>query len=146
MTVTFCGHGDIQYGSEIKKKLYEMLENLINQGADEFLLGGYGNFDMMAAHTVRDLKEQYPNIQSVFVMPYLNREYDTALYDETIYPDIEHIPKRLAIIKRNEYMVDAADVVIAYVEHGWGGAAKTMMYAIKKGKQIVSLCENSRSL
>ena len=141
MTVTFCGHGDLSYSNDIKKILYEVLEKLIKEGANEFLLGGYGSFDMLAAHTINDLKKKYPDIRSVFVMPYLNRNYDTALYDETIYPDIEHIPKRLAIIKRNEYMADAADVVVAYVYHDWGGATKMLKYAKKRVKRVINIPE-----
>ena len=78
MTVTFCGHGDLSYSNNIKKMLYEILEKLIKEGAKKFLLGGYGNYDMLAAHAIKDLKKKYPDIRSVFVMPYLNRNYDKS--------------------------------------------------------------------
>ena len=35
-------------------------------------------------------------------------------------------------------MVSEADVVIAYVTHGWGGAAKTLEYARRSGKKVIS--------
>lgn len=50
MIVTFCGHGEMTYSEETRKNLYDTVEELINQGADEFLLGGYGPFDLLAAH------------------------------------------------------------------------------------------------
>lgn len=34
-------------------------------------------------------------------------------------------------------MVDEADVVAAYVLHDWGGAAKTLDYAMKKRKTVI---------
>ena len=62
-------------------------------------------------------------LHKAFVIPYLNRDYDSSLYDGTTYPPLEENPKRFAITKRNEWMVEQADVVVAYVKHDWGGAA-----------------------
>lgn len=141
MIVTFCGHGKEEYGKEIQKKLYETIEALIKYGADEFLLGGYGNFDLMAAQVVRTLKEKYPHIKSVLVVPCIYRGFDANLYDCSEYPPIENVPKRFAILKRNEWMVRKADVLVAYVSHEWGGAAKTFKYAVRRNKYIVNLFE-----
>ena len=90
---------------------------------------------------VHDLKKTYPNIRSVLVIPYLNRDYDTFLYDETLYPPLEGVPLKFAISRRNEWMVDHADVVISYVTHDWGGAYQTYQYALKKKKRIIRLKE-----
>ena len=54
-----------------------------------------------------------------------------------MYPALEHIPRRYAITHRNRYMVDKADFVVAYVTHGWGGAAETLEYANKKKKSVI---------
>ena len=86
---------------------------------------------------VRLLLPVYPHIQSVLVLSYLDREYDTSAYDESIYPPLEHVPKRYAISRRNEYMVDAADTVVAYVVYGFGGARNTLRYAERKQKRII---------
>ncbi len=121
-TVTFCGHRIIESQDRkiITQKLFEELENLIKQGATEFLLGGYGSFDMLCAVVIDDLKIKYSDIKSILVIPYLNREYDTRLYDYTEYPPIEKTPLKFAISKRNEYMVNKSDVVISYVKYSWG--------------------------
>ena len=113
---------------------------MIQEGANCFFLGGYGQFDSMAASVVRNLKIKHPQIRSVLVLPYLDREYDASAYDESIYPPLENVPKRFAISRRNEYMVDNADVVIAYVLYSFGGAAKTLKYAEGKKKRIVRFC------
>ena len=67
----------------------------------------------------------------------VNREYCTELYDDTTYPPLEDVPMKFAISKRNEWMVDQADAVVAYVTHGWGGAAATLQYAERKNKRII---------
>lgn len=141
MIVTFCGHGKITYTDETRKLLRDTIENLISEGADEFLLGGYGAFDVMAANAVKNLKAKYPHIKSVLVVPYIDRDFDRDLYDCSEYPPIERVPKRFAILKRNEWMVDQADVVVAYVDHDWGGASKMLRYAFQKKKRVVNLAD-----
>ena len=69
----------------------------------------------------------------------LEHKYSKELYDETVYPDIESVPKRYAISARNKWMVDASDVIVSYVDHDWGGASKTLEYAKKRKKRIISL-------
>ena len=86
MTVTFCVHKDIANTYTVRAAVDEVLRGLVAEGADYFLIGGYGGFDSLAAHTVHELKRQYPEIHSTLVIPYLNREYNTELYDNTTYP------------------------------------------------------------
>ena len=141
MTVTFCGHEDF-YG-DVKCWLRETVEALILRGADDFLLGGYGGFDACAASVVWAFKKKYPTIRSTLVLPYLDRTVDASKYDGTLYPPLENVPRRYAISRRNEYMVNEADIVVAYVTHGWGGAATTLAYAKRKKKEIINYAGTS---
>lgn len=138
MTVTFCGNRFVY--SDIKEALNDTVEKLIKEGADEFLLGGYGEFDKLAAITVKNMKKKYAHIRSVIVIPYLNKYYNNDLYEVSLYPELENVHPKGAIIKRNQYMVDASDVVVAYVKYKNGGAAKTLKYAEKKNKRIIDIC------
>ncbi|MBP3361339.1 MAG: hypothetical protein J6N52_10830, partial [Clostridia bacterium] len=81
----------------------------------------------------------YPHIESVLVVPYINRGFDKDLYDCSEYPPLENVPMRFAILKRNEWMVRSADVIVAYISHDWGGAAKTLSYAHQKKKRIINI-------
>ena len=138
MTVTFCGHSKLYNQTEnISKWLDIILPALIEGGATTFYLGGYGDFDNLAAAAVRRQKTSYPNIEAILVLAYLNRDVDASRYDGTAYPPLETVPPRYAILKRNEWMVCESDVVISGVTHGWGGAAKTLDYAKRRGKVIV---------
>ena len=142
MKIAFCGHGDIptEESDVLKEKLRKTVIELIEGGAREFLLGGYGDFDKMCAKTVYQLKDEYPHIKSVLVIPYLDREYNMSLYDISEYPPI-NTPRRFAILKRNEYMVEQADAVVAWVRYSFGGARKTYEYAKRKKKKIINLAE-----
>ena len=136
--VTFCGHGDFYGDEDVKRWLRDTVEALILRGADDFLLGGYGGFDACAASVVWAFKKKYPTIRSTLVLPYLDRTVDASKYDGTLYPPLENVPRRYAISRRNEYMVNEADIVVAYVTHGWGGAATTLAYAKRKKKEIIN--------
>lgn len=138
MIVTFCGHSEISEYCDVETWLFEVVEDLIKGGATEFYLGGYGGFDLLAGRVVTALKAKYPNVQRTLVIPYINRPYDKALYDNSYYPALENVPPRYAILKRNQRMVEEADVVVAYVKYTYGGATKTLTHAKKKQKPVIN--------
>ena len=138
MNVTFCGHSQIIKEDKIVSWLRTVTQNLIEQGATTFFLGGYGEFDSLAASILREQKKKYPQIELVLVLAYLNTGRNTSGYDSTVYPPLETVPHRFAISHRNRWMVEASDVVVAYVLHDWGGAATTLRCAKQKKKQIIS--------
>ena len=86
MRVTFCGHKEVYDAEAVEHWLRQVCSDLIAQGADEFLCGGYGRFDYLSATVLRDLKQQHPTIRLILVLPYLNSTIITDGYDETIYP------------------------------------------------------------
>ena len=137
MTVMFCGHAEVPDIDAVQEWLISTVERLIQRGADTFYCGGYGQFDLLAARCLQRLKQTCPGIWSVLVLPYLDRKVDAASYDGTVYPPLEHVPRRYAISKRNEFMVIWADVVVAYVRYSWGGAAATLRFAERKKKEII---------
>ena len=54
---------------------------------------------------------------------------------------LEFVPKRFAIVKRNEWMMTNADIVIAYVNRNYGGAYKSLQAAKRKKKKIINICD-----
>ena len=99
------------------------------------------NSSGLATEILTELKEKYKNIKRILVIPYLNRNYYTRNYDETLYPPLENVPFKFCISKRNEWMVNEADFVIAFVKYSWGGAAKTLEYAKRKKVEFFNLAE-----
>ena len=146
MIVTFCGHRDFVENADIEERLAALIEKYA-RNSDRLLCynGGYGNFDYFAAKCVQQLQRQYSNIRNWLVLPYIDQPFLDRiatfknLFDETIYPPMENVPKKYAIIRRNEWMVDSADIVIAYVTYSWGGAARTLEYARRKKKNIIQI-------
>ena len=136
MIVTFCGHRELQFEEDLRIWLEYTIEKLINSGANLFFLGGYGAFDEMTAEIVWTMKKQYPYIKTILVLPYAKKQFDGSKYDGVLYPNLEGVSDRYAIIHRNRWMVDSADVVVAYVDHNYGGAYKTLEYAESKKKII----------
>ena len=143
MTVTFCGHSTVYPLEPVEAWLRETVAALILRGAEKFYLGGYGAFDQMAASVVWAQKTQHPYIASVLVLPYLDRKVISEHYDYTTYPPLESVPKRFAISRRNQWMVDNSDILVAYVTHEWGGAAATLKYAERKKKEIIRYTKES---
>jgi len=137
LKITFCGHKEVSDQNAVKAWLHTVCADLISEGAIEFYLGGYGGFDHLCASVLRDLKKTHAEIRLILVLPYLNSNILTDGYDETLYPPLENVPLRFAISRRNEWMVQESDAVVAYVTHGWGGAAKTLEHARRKKKRIL---------
>ena len=137
---TFAGHADIFGENQLKKKLESEIINLIeNENVDTFYCGGKGDFDRFCAECVNELKNHYPFIESYMIFSYIPGKKSKSGIDPyedfngTIYPDgLEFVPQKLAIIKRNEWMVDNSSFLIAYIDHEWGGAYKTFKYAKRK--------------
>ena len=137
MIITFCGHDNVPDIDKVREWLRHVLDQFLYEENVICYLGGYGGFDRLAASVVREKQKGNPSAQAVLVIPYLNKKYDESGYDYTLFPPLESVPPRYAISKRNEWMVAQADVVVAYVTHDWGGAAKTLEYARTKRKKLI---------
>lgn len=64
-------------------------------------------------------------------MPYLE-EY----YQEIVFPLSKNAFPKAAIEKRNQWLLDNCDLLVAYVEHTNGGAAKLLGRAIRMHKDF----------
>lgn len=121
MIITFLGHSNCLFNDDIKKQLKNILVDEINKNpTSKFYLGGYGDFDGLCLRTLRELKNDFPTIEILFITPYLDKNYSKLelakyYYDDVIFPPIESVPRKFAILKRNEWMVEQANLVIAYV-------------------------------
>ena len=72
--------------------------------------------------------------------PMKDDEYYEKFYDEVQYPVDSKIHPKAAITKRNQWMVENAELLIAFVEEGRkGGALTTLKYAEKQGIDIINL-------
>ena len=131
----FIGHHDAK--AEVYPALLAEVERHITQyGVTTFFVGHYSSFDHMAAQTVREAKKYHPEVQLMMVLPYhpaIRPIEKPNGFDATYYSwEGERIPKRLAIIKTNQRMVNDCDYLIAYAWHYLGGSGQILEYARKR--------------
>lgn len=131
----FIGHSDSDYN--IYGKLKEVIEeHIMEYGVTNFYVGHYGNFDRLAAKAIIDLKTNYSYIRLTLLLPYHPSEIKIELpngFDSSYYPDgMESVPRRLAIIKANQHMIDCVDYLIANVKYSASNSGKLLEYALKR--------------
>lgn len=142
VTCCFFGHKDAP--SSIYPKLEEVVEKLITENkVSSFLVGNQGHFDGMVLEVLRKAKNKHPHINYNVVLAYMpgeKEEWNPYNYGETMLPEgIEGIHPKYAISWRNKWMVNESDIVVAYITHSWGGAAKYVEMATKRGKNVINL-------
>ena len=138
MIVTFIGHADAP--DNIRENLRNAIINLIeNEAADTFYIGTHGNFDIMSCARMKELATIYPYIKVFSVLSYMptSRSGIADMADTILPEEVAAAFPRYAIIKRNQYLIEKSDTVIAYVKRNFGGAAKSRDFAVKKKKRII---------
>lgn len=139
----FIGHREAS--AEILPVLTAVVERHIAEyGVTEFVVGNYGGFDHMAAKTVIAAKKQHPQITLSLLIPYHPAERPIEPppgFDNTFYPPgMVKVPRRLAIVRANRYMVDRVDYLIAYAWHPASSARELVEYAEKRSaKGLISV-------
>ena len=143
MIISFCGHSDFLATEEYEQKMLSIFEELILDMPVDLYLGGYGAFDRFAYDCGKRYQKTHPNVKLIFVTPYLRfaNGFDETQYDGILYPELENVPLKFAIARRNRFMMECADVVIAYIDHSFGGAYQSYQHAKRKGKTVFNLVE-----
>ena len=145
----FIGHREAS--SEALPALREAIEqHIVEYGVTEFIVGNYGGFDHIAAKAVIEAKERYLGITLSMLIPYHPAERPMELpqgFDNTFYPPgMEKVPRKLAIVRANRYMVDHVDYLIAYAWHPASNARDLVEYAKKRElRNLISVTVLPRS-
>lgn len=109
-------------------------------------MGQYGNFDRLAARVLADSKMKHSEIILLLLAPYHPADRPVTAppgFDGIYYPEgMETVPKRLAIIRANRYMIDHSDCLIAYVWHPASNARELLTYAKKREERGLLYVEN----
>ena len=126
------------------------IENLVRESeAVEFYSGGMGDFDKLCEQAVRDAKKKFPqkDIRLSLVLPSYryapqieHMTYMKGMYDDIFVCDAsDGVHYKAMIGKRNRWMVEKSDVIIAYVRHETGGAYTTLKYAVSQNLRIIQV-------
>ena len=121
--------------------MFSALEKAIERhiteyGVTEFIVGHYGGFDRMATKAVTEAKKRHPQIVLSLLTPYHPAERPIPTpdgFDGTFYPPgMESVPRKIAIVRANRYVVDHVDYLIAYVWHPASNARELVKYSQKR--------------
>ena len=145
----FIGH------READERLLPGLELIIDRLITEakvryFYVGGYGGFDRIAATAGKRAKQKYPDITLMLVLPYHPAERAIPTpdgFDGTYHPEgLENTPRRYAIVRTNQIMVDNSDWLVCYVQHGASNSRNLLEYAQRREEkgliQIINIGES----
>ena len=147
-TCFFIGHRETS--ERVLPALIQEVERHITEyGVTEFVVGHYGGFDRLAAHAVKKAKQRHPEVTLTLLLPYHPAERPIPTpegFDRTLYPEgMETVPKRLAIVRANHWMLCNSDYLIAYVRHPSNGSREVLEEARRRcGRDIgVAVWETS---
>ena len=139
-TCCFFGHREVTHN--IRDRLTAIIEKLITEDSvTEFYVGNQGQFDNMVYSVLKELKAKYPQIRYTVVLAYMPDEHFQEVYGEdTLFPDgMENVPKKFAISKRNDWMIQQSCFAVCYVHKITGGAAKFREKCIKKKLKVIDI-------
>lgn len=156
-TCCFTGHRFLPENE--KEKISLALEStvlsLIHSGYRYFGAGGALGFDTLAAQTVLRLRQSYPDIRLILVLPCVSQADKWPPADIAVYQEIMGQANKIVytsheytagcMFKRNRHLVDHSSVCICYLEKSTGGTAYTVDYARKCGLKIINLAEEQET-
>jgi uncharacterized phage-like protein YoqJ len=153
MTVCFTGHREIDAHTRtvLIKTLKREIENLIDRGADCFRTGGALGFDTLAALIVLSLKRQHPHIRLELILPCPTQADLWSREDREAYQRILSRADSVSyvspfyyngvLLRRNDRLVEGADVCVAYLTTSHGGTAYTYVRALRSGLEVINTAD-----
>ena len=156
MKISVTGHRpNKMYGYDIRNKQWTELKEkfkrlLVENNCDEAITGMALGVDMVFALAVLELKEEGYPIKLHCAIPCQNHSSKWIAESIKLYNDILSRADVVKLVtnapyqpylmqKRNEYMVDLADKVIAVWDGSKGGTGNCVKYAEKREKEIIRI-------
>lgn len=147
----FTGHRKLprEQLPAIKRHLNAAVISLIHSGVRYFGAGGALGFDTLAARTVLELREEYPGIQLILVLPCADQSSRWGEADIRIYEEIKARADRAVCLaeryyrgcmhRRNRYLVEHSAHCICYLTQDSGGTAYTVGCARDSGLAVMNI-------
>jgi uncharacterized phage-like protein YoqJ len=120
-----------------------------DNGCRKFITGGAIGFDTLAAREIIKFRISHPDVSFILALPCVNQDenwsdgqkdaysYTLSVADEVVYISEEYTPTCMK--ERNRYLVEEADILIAYASRFASGAGQTVRMAKSLGKQVYNL-------
>lgn len=130
----------------LKKYLKELILEKIKNGTTRFLTGMALGVDIYAAEIILSLRKDFPKITLEAIIPCSNQSYKWSEKQIENYNLILKQCNKVIVLqeaytpdcmfKRNRYMVDQSDCVIAVWDGSSSGTSQTVKYALEKNIPI----------
>lgn len=136
-----------------RKNLKELIIKLTERGFNYFYSGMAMGIDIIASEIVLELKDEGYNIFLECAIPCYNQTRGWAQVYLNRYNNILSRADRATYVsaddyyegcyqKRNRYMVDSSDLVVAVNYKNMGGTKSTIDYAKKKNKDLILIASD----
>lgn len=148
----FSGHRKLpQDCTELQASLEKAIISLIEQGVVFFGCGAALGFDQLAAETVLKLKEDYPHIRLIMVLPCPSEEQSLKWSKEQRdhYNELLRQADKVRVLSprytnscmldRNRHLVDNSAYLICFLREKHGGTFYTVGYAELQDLKILRI-------
>ena len=149
----FTGHRKLPANriAEIMERLEEEIERLIRKGVRDFLAGGALGFDTLAALTVLKLRNVYPDVRLVLMLPCRDQTRYWSAHDVSVYETIRERADKVTYIAqrahpgcmhaRNRALADNSSWCVCFLVEPRGGTKYTVEYARRKGLRVINVAD-----
>ena len=137
---------------ELKRELLSSVSDAYYEGFRFFMSGMAEGFDLFAAETVLDMKNDFEGICLVAVLPYpeakirhsseINARIEKILAKADLVLSVNEFYFSGCELLRNRYMVDHSSRIIGYYNGLSNGTAHCWGYALEKKLETVNLYES----
>ena len=157
-TCCFTGHRIIRkdHAAHLAEITEQTIRELIARGYCYFGVGGALGFDTLAAKTVLRLKEEFPQVRLVLVIPCRDQAARWRAEDQAVYEAIKAQADKCVCLSeryyngcmqaRNRRLVDESSVCVCYLVDEKSGTGGTVRYAEQSGLEIIRLAEKCSQL
>ena len=140
---------DMQYIELLCIQLENAIRIAVEKGCRHFISGMAIGVDLYAAQIVLKIRDQQPDLGITLeaAVPFPSQPNKWTEAQQMLYKAILNNVDKKTIIgqeattenfnKRNDYMVDNADIVIAVKPNKPGGTQRSIDYAIKNNKEVI---------
>lgn len=158
-TCTFTGHRSAKLPwsynesdprcQNLKQRIYDAAEAAWSAGFTHFICGMAEGCDMYFCEAVLALREEHPEIWVEAAVPFTGQADRWPATQRARYEQLLSQCDRCTVLqetyspgcmmRRNRYMVDHAQLLIACYDGQSGGTLNTLRYAVERGVNILHL-------
>ena len=148
---SFTGHRELDpsHRGRLQKALLDIIERVYNDGVRRFYNGGAYGFDLEAARAVLLFKMSHPDVSLHIFVPCPGQSARWSIENKRIYDYVLSQADTVDTLSphyfngcmqfRNSRLIDAADILIAYVGKTSGGSYQTLTQAQRKGLTVYNI-------